>query len=889
LAQLGNLLVTGSSRLLGKLFCNDISVGNSLSVKTLSATNFTATSITTSGLTVNGNVTTTGTLNVGNSQANGKISINGKVSIRDYANNGWLGINDTRAWVNGVYFGSSTIRTDGIFQLGDAGNKVLFNASSAKFSIPVTINNSLAANNITATNVTVNDTLKAFKYELNTIQDLGGEFCVAPTIYIQSGAKVQVNKDSATTIVVSIQDTNAIKSDTIQGVRWAEKSKIKFQGKINGLSIRCNGVMKSKLNTVQNTMSLILTVDSNIANSFSTSVANATSYSDISVMLYQRVTKNSQAKDVYYPVGIRMSATGSTNAAPYVDIWGSKSNSDPDTVYTVPSVRLGYLDGLSTTLNGISISCNGYGLYADNVYLNGTIMSNSGSIGGFKIDYNSFTNGTWGTDKSVLVCTGTNSAKAVGGSSAINGWCFTAGSKFGVTTNGDLYASNANISGTITSEKGKIGKYTITGTSLWTGDGSTCTGIGGNQAFWAGSDSSNDAAFRVSYSGKLVATNATISGDITATSGTIGGCSITKGVLKVASGNITSVNADNITSGTLSADRIGANSVTVSKITTENLVGTNGWINLNKGTFNYGKGALVWDGSNLSMKGKIQATSGNIAGWDILELGFSKNLKQLYSGSGGTYLGLDGIRINDATYGISLNGGLLKFWKGNSFAGGIFPLGYEENKPSSLGFYITEAHSSLRFGTATASTEVLGNISAADTCYVIGDNLDSAGINYKNTFYNGVKIDRLSCNEFCNVYSSGDIDTSTDFYRKGNKLGEYFTDMVTSTTKSLANNTWTNTGAAITLSKGVYAMVGTVVYAAAKSGRRGARFANLSFGYTQTTNVTSATTASQTAYVQCQWIVVVTDDFQDYYLQGYQDTGAVLNVTSSYMRAVRIA
>ncbi len=1018
MAQLGNLLVTGSSRLLGKLFCNDI-VGNSLSVKTLNATNFTATSITTSGLTANGNATTTGTLNVGNSQANGKISINGKVAIRDYGY-GWLGINDgyTESWsANGIFFGKSIIRTDNAFQLGNNGDKVLFNTSSAKFTVPVTINNSLAANNVTATNVTVNDTLKAFKYELNTIQDLGGEFCVAPTIYIQSGAKVQVNKDSATTIVVSIQDTNAIKSDTIQGVRWAEKSKIKFQGKINGLSIRCNGVMKSKLNTVQNTMSLTLTVDSNIANSFSTSVANATSYSDISVMLCQRYGKKigSTTENAYSPVGIRMSATGSANAAPYVDIWGSKSSSDPDTIYTVPSVRLGYLDGL--TCGGYS--CNGYGLYADNVYLNGTIISNSGTIGGFKMDFNSLTNGTWGTDKSVLVCTGTNSAKAVGGSSAISGWCFTAGSKFGVTTSGDLYASNANISGIVTSENGKIGgftisqynikganvglgcasghdhafwagastgssapfrvghdgaltatnatitgtitsdnitatsgsigsfkldstylqssdktvglsassadwafwaggstagtakfrvtqagtlytrdiqatagkigKYTITSTYLRTGTGSTCTGIGGIQAFWAGSDSSNGAPFRVSYSGEFVATNATISGDITATSGTIGGCSITDGVLKVASGNIVSVNASNITSGTLSADRIGANSITVGKITTENLVGTNGWINLNKGTFNYGKGALVWDGSNLSMKGKIQATSGNIAGWDILELGFSKNLKQLYSGSDGTYLGLDGIRINDATYGISLNGGLLKFWKSNSFAGGIFPLGYEENKPSSLGFYITEAHSSLRFGTATASTEVLGNISAADTCYVIGDNLDSAGINYKNTFYNGVKIDRLSCNEFCNVYSSGDIDTSTDFYRKGNKLGEYFTDMVTSTTKSLANNTWTNTGAAITLSKGVYAMVGTVVYAAAKSGRRGARFANLSSGYTQTTNVTSATTASQTAYVQCQWIVVVTDDFQDYYLQGYQDTGAVLNVTSSYMRAVRIA
>lgn len=457
----------GSSRLLGKLFCEDINISDSLVVKTLNATNVTATSVTTSGLTVNGNATTTGTLNVGNSQTNGKISINGKVAIRDYGNS-WLGINDGYAgsWLSsGIYFGKSTIRTDAAFQLGENGNKVLFNTSSAKFSVPVTINNSLAANNITATNVTVNDTLKAFKYDLNTIQDLGGEFCVAPTIYIQSGATVQVNKDSATTIVVSIKDTNAIKSDTIQGVRWAEKSKIKFQGKINGLSIRCNGVMKSKLNTVQNTMSLTLTVDSNIANSFSTSVANATSYSDISVMLYQRVTKNSQAKDVYYPVGIRMSAIGSTNSAPYVDIWGSKSNSDPDTVYTIPSVRLGYLDGLKCG----TYDCVGYGLYADNVYLNGTIVSNSGTIGGFNITTNALSNGAWGTDKSVLMCTGTDIAKSVGGSSAINGWCFTAGSKFGVTTSGDVYASNANISGKVNATSGTIGGFNITDSSLYTG------------------------------------------------------------------------------------------------------------------------------------------------------------------------------------------------------------------------------------------------------------------------------------------------------------------------------------------------------------------------------------------------------------------------------------
>ena len=529
MAQLGNLLVTGSSRLLGKLFCNDVSVGNSLSVKTLSATNFTSTSITTSGLTVNGNATTTGTLNVGNSQANGKISINGKVSIRDYANNGWLGINDTLAWASGVYFGRTTVRTDGVFQLGDAGNKVLFNQSSAKFTVPVTINNFLAANNITATNVTVNDTLKAFKYELNTIQDLGGEFCVAPTIYIQSGATVNVFKASSTTITVSILDKTAITSDSIQGVRWAQNSKIKFQGKIDGLNIRCSGIMAAKLNTTANTMSLTLTVESAIADHFATA-KNGVSYSDISVMLYQRYGKKigSTTENVYSPVGIRMSATGSTNAAPYVDIWGSKSNSDPDTVYTVPSVRLGYLDGLKCG----TYDCVGYGLYADNVYLNGTIISNSGTIGGFKIDNNSLNNGTWGTDKSVLVCTGTNTAKAVGGSSAINGWCFTAGSKFGVTTNGDLYASNANISGIVTSENGKIGGFTISQYNIkGTNVGLGCAS-GHDYAFWAGNSTGSSAPFRVDHDGTLTATNASITGtitsdNITATGGNIGGWVIT--------------------------------------------------------------------------------------------------------------------------------------------------------------------------------------------------------------------------------------------------------------------------------------------------------------------------------------------------------------------------
>lgn len=60
---------------------------------------------------------------------------------------------------------------------------------------------------------------------------------------------------------------------------------------------------------------------------------------------------------------------------------------------------------------------------------------------------------------------------------------------------------------------------------------------------------------------KVTKDGLTVKGDVTATSGTIGGCQIVGGVLKVASANITSINADVITAGTLNVDRIAANSI----------------------------------------------------------------------------------------------------------------------------------------------------------------------------------------------------------------------------------------------------------------------------------------------------------------------------------------
>ena len=85
---------------------------------------------------------------------------------------------------------------------------------------------------------------------------------------------------------------------------------------------------------------------------------------------------------------------------------------------------------------------------------------------------------------------------------------------FKVGHTGKLTATDVDITGTITATNGKIGRYDITSTYLMTNSGSNASGIGGNQAFWAGAEDSNSAPFRVGYDGVLWAENAAIRGSI---------------------------------------------------------------------------------------------------------------------------------------------------------------------------------------------------------------------------------------------------------------------------------------------------------------------------------------------------------------------------------------
>lgn len=73
----------------------------------------------------------------------------------------------------------------------------------------------------------------------------------------------------------------------------------------------------------------------------------------------------------------------------------------------------------------------------------------------------------------------------------------------GTITGVNLIGATGTFSGQITATEGTIGKYEITDTCLITGSGSTCTGIGGNFAFWAGGEDSYFAPFRVGYDGQL--------------------------------------------------------------------------------------------------------------------------------------------------------------------------------------------------------------------------------------------------------------------------------------------------------------------------------------------------------------------------------------------------
>ncbi len=596
MAQLGNLLVKGSSRFLNKAYFEDISIAG---------TSF-----------FSGNISTDGTLNIGaNKASNALLYLNNKIAVR--AVDSWLRINDTSTnFTSGVYFGNSDVRTDKEFQVGDGGKYFKINSSSLNvnvssvFSQRTTHNGGLISPTISSNlisfvkngntlpkidgadatavlnELTVLSTLRAKEYELDHVQNLGGTFMVSPSFICTEGnTSVTVSAISGSEVTFLIKDNATLTKTEIATASWVLNSQIKLSGKIgNTILANATGTITKSVDTNNHTITVKVDVGSSTVGNFTVNTTySGSQVSKLALMMIRNASG--------YRLGIYLESYSSENKKPVINIFdGSDTN---------PKVVLGKLDGTPKINN---ISPTGYGLYSDNAFLKGTIIATSGTIGGFTLSTNSIQNGTFGQDGSVMMSLGSNNSASIGDSGNINGWTFTAGSKFGVTKNGAMYAtsgkiggfnidstylqssdktvglsasasdwafwaggagtdtakfrvnhagklwaSNATIAGNITATSGKIGKYNITNNYLISGSGSTCTGMGGDQAFWAGSDSSSNAPFHVSYDGSLYASKANISGTINSTDGSIGGWNIKNSSIYVKSTDglkQTSLNSD---------------------------------------------------------------------------------------------------------------------------------------------------------------------------------------------------------------------------------------------------------------------------------------------------------------------------------------------------------
>lgn len=550
MAQLGNLLVKGSSRFLNKVYFEDISIAG---------TSF-----------FSSDISTDGTLNIGaNKASNALLYLNKKIAIRGV--DSWLRINDTSTnFTSGVYFGSSDVRTDKAFQVGDDGKYFKINSSSLEVNVPsafsqrTTHNGGLISPTISSNlisfvkngntlpkidgadatailnELTVLSTLRAKEYELDHVQNLGGTFMVSPSFICTEGStSVTVSAISGSEVTFVIKDNATLTKTEIATASWVLNSQIKLSGKIgNAILANATGTITKSVDTNNHTITVKVDVGSSTVGNFTVNTTySGSQVSKLALMMFRNASG--------YRLGIYLESYSSENKKPVINIFDGSG--------TDPKVVLGKLDGTPKVNN---VSPTGYGLYSDNAFLKGTIIATSGTIGGFTLSTNSIQNGTFGQDGSVMMSLGSNNSVSIGGSGNINGWTFTAGSKFGVTKNGAMYATF-----------GKIGGFSIDSTYLQSSDNTVgLSASASDWAFWAGGATTNNAKFRVNHAGQLWATSATIAGNITATSGKIGGCSIKNNVLQIANANINSIDAGKITSGIINADRIGSRTITADKI-----------------------------------------------------------------------------------------------------------------------------------------------------------------------------------------------------------------------------------------------------------------------------------------------------------------------------------
>ncbi len=524
MAQLNNLIVTGSSRFLNKVYFSN-------------------------GGTFNGN------LNVNN----GSLQLYDRVALEGY--DSWLRINEPKHFTSGIYCGDGTLRTDGEFQVGEGGNYFKANSSAITcnkslianagvdfrygasirnaglelyFSTPfidfhfdnsnndytsriieggkgvLSINgvncssSNLTANNVSATNVNVSsrinadaataifnnvyvkDELRSTTWAIDNITNLGSTFYVSPCI-IFTNPSVYINSKSGTTVTLTITDNNII-SSSIGGQTWTSGSKIKLMGRINTSVLGIvNGTMARQLNTTTAKTAYItlnFATTDDCAGIEQGKTYSGSSVGDLKMMMYE-VNLNVNGTTKNRPVGIRMSSYNEDKKSS-IDIYNGTVDDGK------PIVRMGYLGGLPA-VNGENPT--GYGFYAvGNAFFSGRIVSGSGKIGGFSISDYKLVNDA-GNNNVIGLCSTPNKEWAIWTGASKGG-----DAPFHVGHDGGLYASKATIKGSITATSGKIGNCSIENGRLVLGDTMNYANLNantyGNYGFKLVADGNNNPWFQ---------------------------------------------------------------------------------------------------------------------------------------------------------------------------------------------------------------------------------------------------------------------------------------------------------------------------------------------------------------------------------------------------------
>lgn len=279
-----------------------------------------------------------------------------------------------------------------------------------------TVNGTLTAQNATVIGLLdVQGQLKTNSWTNSNIATIEGNFFIAPTLSTgstisSSTTKLTISKTGdiweisiAGTFVVNQIGADPVDSSDTNLNQWSEGSVVLITGEVAKTDgMYPLGTLKGTIKT-QPTMNSsgiassisITNVTDNLGNTdiLTTLGAGSYQYRNIKISLTQRKYGSDTR-----PIGILMSAQGRASKS-FIDIYGGANKLEEGKLtrneqqaqydyggLAVPNVRIGNLYGLPNIDSGDFTDNDnlpkGWGIYTDNGYFKGTVVANSGAIGG---------------------------------------------------------------------------------------------------------------------------------------------------------------------------------------------------------------------------------------------------------------------------------------------------------------------------------------------------------------------------------------------------------------------------------------------------------------------------------------------------------------------------